>query len=224
LKQRHEEAEAEKAAENKEDIIMKLSTTIGVGILSLLLGVPAGVLAQAEPKQEEPKTEPKQDEAKPPKQEQPKPESKQDEMKPPKQEKQDQKEQKQEQKQEKDNAKHSNQGNMPAPNHQESAPAQTGQPQPSHAEGGRPAGGGGHIPDDKFRANFGRSHSFTVQRTTVSGGQSGFVYGGYTFVLVDAWPDDWAYSDECYVDYIDGEYFLFDLLHPGVRIALFVVM
>jgi len=26
------------------------------------------------------------------------------------------------------------------------------------------------------------------------------------------------------VDYIDGEYFLFDLLHPGVRIALFVVM
>jgi hypothetical protein len=197
---------------------MKVSTTIGVGILSLLLGVPTVVLAQEEPKQQEPKAEPKQDEAKPPKQEQSKPESKQDEMKLPKQDKQEQKEQKQAQKQEKENAKQSNQQNA-----QPSAP-QAGQPQPSHAEGGRPAGGGGHIPDDKFRAHFGRSHSFTVQRTTVSGGQSGFVYGGYTFVLVDAWPDDWAYSDECYVDYINGEYFLFDLLHPGVRIALFVVM
>ena len=28
----------------------------------------------------------------------------------------------------------------------------------------------------------------------------------------------------CYIDYIDGEYFLFDLLHPGIRIAVFVVI
>jgi hypothetical protein len=42
--------------------------------------------------------------------------------------------------------------------------------------------------------------------------------------LVDAWPAGWAYTDDCYIDYIDGEYFLFDLLHPGVRIAVFVVM
>lgn len=31
------------------------------------------------------------------------------------------------------------------------------------------------------------------------------------------------HADDCYVDYIDGEYFLFDLLHPGVRIALIVL-
>jgi hypothetical protein len=54
-------------------------------------------------------------------------------------------------------------------------------------------------------------------------GAPGFFYGGYSFVLVDAWPAEWAYDDDCYVDYVDGEYFLFDLRHPGVRIALMVV-
>lgn len=87
----------------------------------------------------------------------------------------------------------------------------------------RPSGKSARIPDDRFHAQFGRSHSFPVRRTTVVEGQQGFVYGGYTFVLVDAWPSDWAYTDDCYVDYVDGDYFLFDLLHPGMRIALFVV-
>lgn len=83
---------------------------------------------------------------------------------------------------------------------------------------------GGHIPVDKFRANFGRGHKFKVQRPTVSGGQSTFQYGGYSFMLVDAWPVEWAYSDDVYIDYIDGEYFLFDLAHPDVRLAIVVVM
>jgi DNA mismatch repair ATPase MutL len=82
---------------------------------------------------------------------------------------------------------------------------------------------GGHIPDDKFRASFGRQHKFAIQRTTVNG-QPGFQYGGYSFVIVDAWPVAWAYTDDCYVDYVDGEYFLFDLLHPGVQVALVVVL
>jgi hypothetical protein len=99
------------------------------------------------------------------------------------------------------------------------AQEQHGQPQ-GHA---RPAGKTAHIPDDRFHAQFGRGHTFPVQRTTVVEGQQGFVYGGYTFVLVDAWPGDWAYTDDCYIDYVDGDYFLFDLLHPGRRIALFVV-
>jgi hypothetical protein len=86
-----------------------------------------------------------------------------------------------------------------------------------------PAGKGGHIPDDKFRAHFGRGHTFKAQGVIVAG-QPQFQYGGYTFELVDAWPADWAYTDDCYIDYIDGEYFLFDLLHPDIRIAVFVVM
>jgi hypothetical protein len=184
---------------------MKLSASVGIGILSLLLGVPAAVYAQDEPKQEEPKPEKRQDEAKPPKPEKTKPESgQQDEMKPPKQD--EAKPSRQEQTQEKNESK------------EQMRTAQQG------GTNARPAGKGGHIPDDKFRAGFGRSHSFTVQRTTVSGGQSGFVYGGYTFVFVDPWPAEWAYTDNCYVDYIDGEYVLIDLLHPGVQIVLTIVL
>jgi hypothetical protein len=83
---------------------------------------------------------------------------------------------------------------------------------------------GGHIPDDKFRSQFGRQHTFKVNRPTAVGGQPQFQYGGYAFEVVDAWPSDWSYSDEVYVDYINDEYVLFDLAHPGVSVALVVVM
>jgi len=86
----------------------------------------------------------------------------------------------------------------------------------------RPAGKGGHIPDDKFRSNFGRGHTFHVSRPVIVNNQPTFNYGGYSFIMVDPWPVGWAYTDDSYIDYIDGEYFLFDVLHPGVRIALFV--
>jgi hypothetical protein len=82
----------------------------------------------------------------------------------------------------------------------------------------------GRIPDDKFRSHFGRQHTFAVNRVTVVEGQRRFQYGGYWFALSDAWPAGWAYTDDCYIDYIDGEYFLFDLLHPGIRIAVVVVL
>ncbi|HXM08350.1 MAG TPA: hypothetical protein VN946_00210 [Terriglobales bacterium] len=91
------------------------------------------------------------------------------------------------------------------------------------AQSNQAAGHGGRIPDDKFHASFGRQHTFAIQRTTIQG-QPGFQYGGYSFTLIDVWPVGWAYTDQCYVDYIDGEYFLFDLAHPGVRIAIAVVL
>jgi hypothetical protein len=91
------------------------------------------------------------------------------------------------------------------------------------AQSNQAAGHGGRIPDDKFHASFGRQHTFAIQRTTIQG-QPGFQYGGYSFTLIDVWPVRWAYTDQCYVDYIDGEYFLFDLAHPGVRIAIAVVL
>ena len=188
---------------------MKLSGSVGVGILSLVLGVPAALYAQDEPKQE-PKPEPKQEQAKPPKAEQPKPEAthpeaNQDEMKRPQQDKQEQKEEKNAQKQEKQ-------------------PTSGGQEQVEHAQGARPAKGGGRIPDDKFRANFGRSHTVVINRPTVVEGQPRFQYSGYWFVIADPWPTDWLYTDQCYIDYVDGEYLLYDLAHPGVTIVLTVVM
>ena len=91
----------------------------------------------------------------------------------------------------------------------------------------RVSGKGGHIPDAKFKASFGRQHRFAVNRvittTTIVPQQTQFVYSGVTFVFVDSWPTGWAFSDECYIDYVDDEYFLFDELHPGVQIALLVV-
>lgn len=96
-------------------------------------------------------------------------------------------------------------------------PAQAGHPQPAeHAQRG-------HIPDDQFHAHFGREHTVVIRQPVVVGGQPRFQFGGYWFAIADPWPVGWAYTDNCYIDYVDGEYFLFDLLHPGVRIALIVV-
>jgi len=186
---------------------MRVLKVLGLTILSVMLGASAFLNAQDEkqqqdkPRQEDLKPQSAQDEAKP-KQDEAKPLKQQDEAKPTKQEKQDEK---QMQKQEKETRDHA------APEH------------PEQPNGQMPAGRGGHIPDNQFHAHFGREHTFRANTVIVSG-QPQFQYGGYTFELVDAWPADWAYTDDCYVDYIDGEYFLFDLVHPGLRIAVFVVM
>jgi hypothetical protein len=91
----------------------------------------------------------------------------------------------------------------------------------------RPSGKSAHIPDAKFKSNFGQQHKFTVNRVvtqrTVVAGQTQFVYSGYTFVIMDPWPAGWAYTDDCYIDYMNDEYVLVDLLHPGIYITLFVV-
>lgn len=192
---------------------MRAFRLLNLALLSVLVASSAALYAQDEkqqedkPRQEEPKRqdEPKRPEE-PKQQDEAKPASRPDEMKTPRPDeaKPSKQEQKQEEKQSRDEMKQGRQ-----------------EQQEGHA---RPAGKGGHIPDDRFRAQFGRSHTFRVQRPVVVEGQPRFEYGGYSFVLIDAWPADWAYRDDCYVDYIDGEYFLFDLLHPGMRIALFVVM
>jgi hypothetical protein len=83
---------------------------------------------------------------------------------------------------------------------------------------------GGRIPQEQFRSHFGRQHTFVVSRPVVVGGQPQFQYGGYTFNIIGAWPADWAYTDEYYVDYINDDYVLFDLAHPGASVMIVVVM
>lgn len=170
-------------------------------VLSVLIGCSALIYAQEPSQREEPQVE-KQD-AKP---------STQEEAKPSKEEK---KAQKQDEKKSQGRMKSEGQErlNQPADH------AHQAQAQPERAGKGK----GGHIPDDKFRAQFGRSHTFRATQVIVRG-RPQFQYGGYNFELVDAWPAGWAYTDECYIDYIDGEYFLIDLLHPGMQIAVIVVM
>lgn len=83
---------------------------------------------------------------------------------------------------------------------------------------------GKRIPDPKFRASFGRQHTFRVQRAQiVDSPQPTIVYGGYSFLLVDPWPSVWAFDDVVFIDFVDDEYFLFDPLYPGIRVALVVI-
>jgi hypothetical protein len=79
------------------------------------------------------------------------------------------------------------------------------------------------IDDEHFRSHFGHDHHFAIRHVTVVGGRPHFAYGGYNFEIVDAWPRGWSYNDNCYIDYVDGGYFLFNLAHPGVRIAVTVL-
>lgn len=83
---------------------------------------------------------------------------------------------------------------------------------------------GKRIPDDRFRSNFGHQHHFHVDRTrVVNVSQPVVVYGGYQFQLVEPWPAEWSYDDDCYIDYVDDGYYLFDDEHPGMRIAVDVM-
>jgi hypothetical protein len=168
---------------------------------------------EARPAQNEARPEQPRQEQKDAKHEEMKPE-KQGDMKPEKQDNQDKKEMEQEQKQGEKGEKQMDR------DHKQIAPAG----QAGNHEERAGARSGARISDEKFHSNFGRPHTFVVHKTTIVEGQPRFQYGGYWFSLVDVWPGDWAYTDDCYIDYIDGEYFLFDLRHPGMRIALFVVM
>lgn len=177
---------------------------------------PSPEMQQPEPKPETPEAKPEQQ---PEKQENAKPEQQQrNETK--EQATQDQtkdltKEQKKEQKEQKKQHKDQRKVN----NNEERTNAAAGN---ANGQSAKMQGKGGHIPDDKFRANFGRNHTFVVNRPVIVNNQPTFQYGGYSFIIADPWPVGWAYTDDCYIDYVDGEYFLFDLLHPGVRIEVFV--
>jgi flagellar motor protein MotB len=108
---------------------------------------------------------------------------------------------------------------------QQAMPAQHAQQQQHAQQPQRVAGNrGGRIPDDRFRAHFGRDHRFRVNRPTIVAGYPRFQYGGYWFGFVDPWPADWYYTDDVYVDYIDGGYYLYNPARPGVRIAISVVI
>jgi DNA mismatch repair ATPase MutL len=195
---------------------MRLAQMVSTSALSLLFTTTALVYAQDQREEPKPAQESRPEATKP----RGEPKSpRQDEAKPDKpgenrQRQGEDKTTRDERKQEKKNAKQEDMKSGP----QADRAAQSGQ-HAQRAADRRSA----HIPDVKFRAQFGRQHRFAIQRTTVEG-QPGFQYGGYSFVIVDTWPADWAYTDDCYIDYVDGEYFLFDLLHPGIQVALVVVM
>jgi hypothetical protein len=102
----------------------------------------------------------------------------------------------------------------------EAKPSQQPQHAAQQANRGQSARGRGSIPEARFRSNFGRSHTFRVNRGQFANGRGRFQYGGYWFNTVDPWPVGWLYTDDVYVDYLNGGYFLCDPVHPGVYISI----
>ena len=164
------------------------------------------------PQQVNPADEKRQQEAKPSQEEK---RAKQDDKKIQKDQKQDEKDSKAQERQKGQQKKDEPRAQKEDKNNPQARPMQDGR---------RGGNAGGRIPDDKFRAHFGREHHFRVSHPTVVSGQPRFEYSGYSFVIVDPWPAGWDYADDCYIDYVDGEYLLFDLIHPGVSIVVTVVL
>ncbi len=85
---------------------------------------------------------------------------------------------------------------------------------------------GYRIPDDRFRSSFGESHQFVIvnQPVVVVEGFPRFEVAGFWFALVDPlpeyWGDNWYQTDDCYVEYSDGGYYLTDVRYPQVRLAV----
>ncbi len=205
---------------------MKLKYIMGATALSLIL---AGT---AYPQQEQEKEKPQQEEQKPgekpktqQKQEQPSAKQQQQDQKNEKQEKQSarQNEQqksdqnnKQRQDQERQLTKQQQEDQKQQQRQQESVAKQQRTDEQRNDQ--RSGGGHGRIPDDRFRTSFGREHHFRVGHID----SRRFQYGGYWFTFNDTWPGEWAYTDDFYIDYIDGQYYLIDLTHPGVQLLLVV--
>ena len=94
---------------------------------------------------------------------------------------------------------------------------------PWHERGGYH---GYRIPDDRFRAHFGRGHWFRVHDVpvVVVEGSPRFQFGGFWFGVVDPCPETWSpvwyRTDDVYVDYVNDGYYMFNRRHPGIAIAV----
>jgi hypothetical protein len=84
--------------------------------------------------------------------------------------------------------------------------------------------GSGRIPDARFHSNFGREHEFRMGNPVMVSGYSRFQYGGYWFGFVEPWPVGWYYTDDVYIDYVDGGYYMYAPYYPGARFAISVVL
>lgn len=80
------------------------------------------------------------------------------------------------------------------------------------------------IPEERFRGNFGSEHRFRIESPRIVKGYSRFQSGGFWFGFVQPWPGDWYYTDDVYVDFVDGGYYLYNPYHPEARIEISVVL
>ncbi len=185
---------------------MKRFAVIGTASLFLLFGTSAAFAAQEHPENDKPEKQESKPEAKPEAKPAAKPAAKQEPQdktaKP--EAKQPAKEEGKPVKQEQD---------KPAQQQNEQKAEQ------SKNSGGQSGGGAhGRISDAHYSASFGSGHNVPVSQGDYNNHR--FNYGGYSFGFIDPWPVGWYYTDGVYVVYDGGGYYMYDVVHPGVRISV----
>jgi hypothetical protein len=179
---------------------MKLTTVLSTTALAVLLGISVPVLAQ--------------DDSHPQEEKRAEPDAKADQ-----QEKQEDKQVDKDKQIDKEKAEKQEDKDKHAQQEEKSA-ARQDERQDQRAD----AKQGGRIPEDRFRSNFGRAHTFSIGHPVIVAGTPRFQYGGYWFVIAQPWPVGWAYTDVVYVDFIDGGYYLLSPVHPGIQISIDVIL
>jgi len=88
--------------------------------------------------------------------------------------------------------------------------------------------GGYYIPEAQFDLDFGMglgSGCTASPRSTM--GYPRFSYGGFSFLLVDPYPESWAENwydtDDLYIGYDNG-YYLYDRRYPSMALAITVAL
>jgi hypothetical protein len=198
----------------------KAMRSIKIGFTAVLFLLLAAFVWAQEPQRDERKPRQQEQEARPPRDVAPQHEPAQDEARPPRQQ-QEMKPPRQEMPEKQESGRPAKDEARPA--HEQRGQERQGQ-EAEQRQRPRPARGKGtRIPEEKFRATFGRQHTFVINRPVVIEGQPRFQYAAYWFEIYDPWPAQWAYTDDFYIDYVDDDYYLFDALHPGFRVLVIVV-
>ncbi len=88
--------------------------------------------------------------------------------------------------------------------------------------------GGFYVPQASFSLYFGRGHFFRLgAQPFMDQGYPRFEYGGYSFLMLDPypqnWPGNWYSSDDLYIDYNNG-YYLYNRSYPGIGLAITLQM
>jgi hypothetical protein len=201
---------------------LRLIGVISTAVLSLTLGVAAPAYAQQEQRdqQEEQKAKPAHQDEKRTQQEKPAKQGEKSAQQQNKNAEQERSAQQQDKNTKQQGEKNAQQQDKNRKQEQKNAQQQhTQQAKPGQQEQHARGNGGGRIPDDRFKANFGREHRFRVSQADYSRDRR-FQYGGYWFGFVDPWPSNWLYTQEVFVVEINGVYYLCNPMYPGVNITL----
>jgi outer membrane biosynthesis protein TonB len=198
---------------------MNATRVVSTAMLFLLPGAIATAYAQEH--EQEKKPEQKQEQAKPAKQQQAKPAKQQHQAAQAKSEKQQPQAAHEQQAKPAAKPQQAKQEQQAKP---EAKPQQAARQQQAASRGTQTTGSHGSIPDARFRASFGSSHTFHVNQSQFANGSGRFQYGGFLFKAVNPWPVGWLYTDAVYVDFLNGGYFLCDPLHPGIYLSINVAI